>query len=53
MWIHNTLDVVELECSEAYLPQAKELPNVEILCEPRVLPFDAGGNLPDSVKGWK
>ncbi len=53
MWIHNTLDVVELECSEAYLPQAKELPNVEILCEPRALPFDAGGNLPDSVKSWK
>ncbi len=53
MWIHNTLDVVELECSEAYLPQAKELPNVEILCEPRALPFDAAGNLPDSVKGWK
>ena len=52
MWIHNTLDVVELECSEAYLPQAKELPNVEILCEPRALPFDAAGNLPDSVKGW-
>lgn len=52
MWIHNTLDVVELECGEAYLPQAKELPNVEILCEPRPLPFDAKGNLPDSVKGW-
>ena len=53
MWIHNTLDVVELECSEAYLPQARELPNLEIIAQPRPLPFDAQGNLPDSVKGWK
>lgn len=53
LWIHNTLDVVELECGEAYFSQAKELPNVEILCEPRPLPFDAHGNLPDSVKGWR
>lgn len=52
-WIHNTLDVVELECSEAYLPMARELPNVEILTDPRPLPFDAKGNLPDSVKSWR
>lgn len=53
LWIHNTLDVVEMECGEAYLSQAKELPNVEILCDPRPLPFDAHGNLPDSVKSWR
>lgn len=53
LWVHNTLDVTELECGEAYLPQARELPNVEILTEPRPLPLDAKGNLPDSVKGWK
>ena len=53
MWIHNTLDVVELECSEAYLPQARELPNLEIIAQPRPLPFDAQGNLPDSVKSVK
>ena len=53
MWIHNTLDVVEMECGEAYLPQARETPGLEILTDPRPLPFDAAGNLPDSVKGWK
>lgn len=53
MWIHNTLDVVELECGEAYLPQARETPGLEILTDPRPLPFDAAGNMPDSVKGWK
>jgi len=53
LWIHNTLDVVELECGEAYLPQARELPNVEILTDPRPLPLDAAGNLPDSVKSWR
>ena len=53
LWIHNTLDVVEVECGEAYLPQAREMPNLEILTEPRPLPFDAHGNLPDSVKAWR
>lgn len=53
LWIHNTLDLVEVECSEAYLAEAKTKPNLEILTEPRELPFDAKGNLPDSVKGWR
>jgi hypothetical protein len=53
LWIHNTLDLVEVECSEAYLAEAKTKPNLEILTEPRDLPFDAKGNLPDSVKGWR
>ena len=53
LWIHNTLDLVEVECGEAYLPQAREMSNLEILTEPRPLPFDAAGNLPDSVKAWR
>jgi hypothetical protein len=53
LWVHNTLDLIEVECGEAYLPQARELPNLEILTEPRPLPFDAAGNLPDSVKTWR
>lgn len=53
LWIHNTLDLVEVECSEAYLAEARTKPNLEILTEPRELPFDAKGNLPDSVKGWR
>ena len=53
LWIHNTLDVGEVECSEAYLGEARERSNLEVLTEPRALPFDAQGNLPDSVKGWR
>jgi len=53
LWIHNTLDLVEVECSEAYLAEARTKPNLEILTEPRAMPFDAKGNLPDSVKGWR
>jgi len=53
LWIHNTLDLIEVECGEAFLPQARERPNLEILTEPRPLPLDAAGNLPDSVKNWR
>lgn len=49
MWIRNTLDVVELECSEAYYAAARSRDDLEILREPRPLPFDAAGNLPDDL----
>jgi hypothetical protein len=45
-WIHNTLDVREVECAEAYLDEARGRSDLEILTEPRPLPFDAEGNLP-------
>lgn len=47
MWIHNTLDVVEVECSEAYYDEARERPDLEILQPPRDLPIDEQGNLPE------
>ena len=49
MWIHNTLEVAEVECSAAYLNEARERPDLTILCQPRPLPFDSAGNLPDRV----
>ena len=49
MWIHNTLEVVEVECSAAYLGEARERPDLTIIREPRPLPLDASGNLPDRV----
>jgi hypothetical protein len=45
MWIRNTLDVAEVECSTAYLQQARSRPDLEIVVDPRPLPFDAEGNL--------
>jgi hypothetical protein len=38
-----------VECSEVYLPQARDRADLEILSEPRPLPFDDEGNLPRSV----
>jgi hypothetical protein len=49
MWIHNTLEVAELECSLAYLNEARERSDLDIVIQPRPLPFDAAGNLPDRV----
>jgi hypothetical protein len=46
VWIRNTLDLREVECSAAYLDQARERSDLEILTEPRALPFDAAGDLP-------
>jgi hypothetical protein len=49
MWAHNTLDVVEVECSVAYLNEARERSDLEIIKDPRPMPLDAAGNLPDRV----
>ena len=46
LWIRNTLHLQELECGEAYLPLARQRPDLEILTEPRELPFDRTGMLP-------
>ncbi len=45
LWIADTLDLAELECSAAYLEAARGRSDLEILGEPRELEFDAVGNL--------
>ncbi len=47
VWIRNTLELDEMECSVAYLDEARARDDLEILSEPRPLPLDAAGNLPD------
>ncbi|MCA9265549.1 MAG: DUF2088 domain-containing protein [Planctomycetales bacterium] len=47
MWIRNTLDLGELECSAAYWDAVSQRDDLEPLTELRPLPFDADGNLPD------
>lgn len=49
LWVHNTLEVAEVECSVAYLNEARERTDLTIIKEPRPLPLDAAGNLPDRV----
>lgn len=45
LWIEDTLHLAEVECSAAYLDEARGRSDLEILCEPRPLEFDAAGNL--------
>ena len=49
MWIRNTLDLSEVECSVAYLAEARQRSDLQVICEPRPLPLDAAGQLPNSV----
>lgn len=46
MWIKNTLHLAEVECSAAFLPEANNRDDLEILTPLRDLPLDAAGNLP-------
>ncbi|MBI83173.1 MAG: [Fe-S]-binding protein [Planctomycetaceae bacterium] len=47
MWIRNTRELSEVECSAAYLPEARERDDLTILSDLRPLHFDASGNLSD------
>ena len=47
MWINNTLDVVEVECSAAYFEEARGRSDLEIVQPPRPLPMDPSGQLPN------
>jgi hypothetical protein len=47
MWIKNTLELAEVECSAAYLDEARARTDLEILTGLRDLPLDAEGNLPE------
>lgn len=47
LWIRNTRDLAEVECSAAYLDELRGRDDLEILTELRELPFDTNGNLSD------
>lgn len=47
LWIRNTLSLAEVECSAAYLEEARSRDDLEIISDLRPLPFDAAGNLSD------
>ncbi|NQT12208.1 MAG: DUF2088 domain-containing protein, partial [Planctomycetes bacterium] len=51
VWIRNTLELAEMECSAAYLEESRGRDDLEILTEPRPMPLQADGNLPDSCLG--
>jgi hypothetical protein len=49
LWIRNTLELTEVECSQAYWDEAQQRSDLEIIRELQDLPFDAAGNLPKYV----
>ncbi|MBN2474169.1 MAG: DUF2088 domain-containing protein [Pirellulales bacterium] len=49
LWIANTLDLAEVECSAEYLEEARRRDDLEIRTDLRDLPLDAAGNLPDDI----
>ncbi len=51
LWIADTLALAEIECSAAYLAEARQREDLEILTPTRDMPFDGEGNLPE-VRDW-
>jgi hypothetical protein len=49
LWIRNTLELTEVECSRIYWEEAQQRGDLEIVSDLRDLPFDAAGNLPKHV----
>jgi hypothetical protein len=44
LWITDTLDLAEVECSIAYFDEAKDRSDLEIVSPPRAMEFDTVGN---------
>lgn len=51
LWIRNTLELAEVECSAAFLKELPGREDLELLAEPRPFEFDAAGNL-STVEAW-
>jgi len=47
LWIRNTLDVAEVECSQIYFDEARKRDDLEICTDLRPLPLDTDGMLPN------
>ncbi len=46
VWLHNTLELTEIECSAALLPEVADRDRLSVISPLRDWPFDAAGNLP-------
>ena len=49
LWIRNTLQLAEAECSSILLEEAGRRSDLEVASELRPLPLDHEGNLPDRI----
>ena len=53
LWIRNTLDLAEVECSLAYLELAERRSDLQVVAPPRDWPWGSDGNLPPSMAHWR
>ena len=51
LWIADTLNLAEVECSAAHLDEARGRSDLEIISLPRAMEFDDTGNLASAVGG--
>lgn len=51
LWIRNTLELAEVECSAAYVQETAGREDLELMTDPRPFEFDAAGDL-RSVEAW-
>ena len=49
LWIRNTMQLAEVECSSVLLEEAGRRPDLEVASELRPLPLDPDGNLPNRI----
>jgi hypothetical protein len=49
LWIRNTLQLTEVECSSVLFGEASGRSDLEVVSELRPLPLDRNGNLPDRI----
>jgi hypothetical protein len=52
LWIKNTLELTEMECSATYMESARTKPNCEVISGLREIHFDSAGNWP-LWKDWR
>jgi hypothetical protein len=45
VWIKNTLSLEKIFASEPLLPEIRKISQIEVLGDPRPMPFDGQGNL--------
>jgi hypothetical protein len=49
LWIRNTRQLAEVECSSVFLEEAGDRPDLEVASGLRPLPLGRDGNLPDRI----
>jgi hypothetical protein len=52
LWIRDTLHLEQLECSAAYLEEARRRDDLQVLTPLRPMPLDRRGNLPEVFGDW-